>query len=189
MKWQNRIVVSIGLLLGCSVSCRRQQVGHWISRRSTSTPRLRPHTSTRALNRGAPGRMLSAIAARSAFRATRHYPTHWRDRSYARHLASANRQAAESKILNNLLYRARNWREVEPFYPDQTRGIPKTSESRAIEAVMNAVVLSRRDARERTFERRHAHGIRRHVVAADEDRSQQRRVDVAEFQLRAVGVS
>jgi squalene-hopene/tetraprenyl-beta-curcumene cyclase len=54
---------------------------------------------------------------------------------------------AESKILNNLLTRARNWREVEPFYPDQTRGIPKTSESRAIEAVMNAVVLSRRDAR------------------------------------------
>src|SRR5262245_46216620 len=54
---------------------------------------------------------------------------------------------AESKILNNLLTRARNWREIEPVYPDQTRGIPKTSESRAIEAVMNAVVLSRRDAR------------------------------------------
>jgi squalene-hopene/tetraprenyl-beta-curcumene cyclase len=55
--------------------------------------------------------------------------------------------AAESKIMNNLLTRARNWREVEPFYPDQTRGIPKTSESRAIEAVMNAIVLSGRDAR------------------------------------------
>jgi len=54
---------------------------------------------------------------------------------------------AESKILGNLLTRAHNWREVEPFYPDQTRGVPKTSESRAIEAVMNAVVLSRRDAR------------------------------------------
>ena len=53
---------------------------------------------------------------------------------------------AEAKILNNLLTRARNWREVEPFYPDQTRGVPKTSESRAIESVMNAVVLSRRDA-------------------------------------------
>jgi hypothetical protein len=37
---------------------------------------------------------------------------------------------AESKILNNLLTRARNWRDIEPFYPDQTRGIPKTSESR-----------------------------------------------------------
>jgi len=55
--------------------------------------------------------------------------------------------AAEAKIVDNLLLRARNWRDIEPFYPDQTRGIPKTSESRAIEAVMNAVVLSRRDAR------------------------------------------
>jgi squalene-hopene/tetraprenyl-beta-curcumene cyclase len=54
--------------------------------------------------------------------------------------------AAEAKIVGNLLTRARNWRDVEPWYPDQTRGIPKTSESRAIEAVMNAVVLSRRDA-------------------------------------------
>ena len=55
--------------------------------------------------------------------------------------------AAETKIFGNLLTRARAWRDVEPFYPDQTRGIPKTSESRAIEAVMNAVVLSSRDAR------------------------------------------
>jgi len=53
--------------------------------------------------------------------------------------------AAEEKILGNLLTRARNWREVEPWYPDQTRGVPKTSESRAIEAVMNALILSRRD--------------------------------------------
>jgi squalene-hopene/tetraprenyl-beta-curcumene cyclase len=52
----------------------------------------------------------------------------------------------EEKIVGNLLTRARNYRDVEPWYPDQTRGIPKTSESRAIEAVMNAVVLSRRDA-------------------------------------------
>src|SRR5262249_5940071 len=54
--------------------------------------------------------------------------------------------AAENKILGNLLTRARNYRDMEPFYPDQTRGIPKTSESRAIESVMNALVLSRRDA-------------------------------------------
>ena len=54
--------------------------------------------------------------------------------------------AAEDKILGNLLTRARNWHDVEPWYPDQTRGIPKTSESRAIESVMNALVLSRRDA-------------------------------------------
>jgi squalene-hopene/tetraprenyl-beta-curcumene cyclase len=36
---------------------------------------------------------------------------------------------------------------VEPFYPDQTRGLPKTSESRGTEAVLNAVILSARDAR------------------------------------------
>ena len=52
----------------------------------------------------------------------------------------------ETKILSNLLARARMWRDIEPFYPDQTRGIPKTSESRAIESVMNALVLARRDA-------------------------------------------
>jgi squalene-hopene/tetraprenyl-beta-curcumene cyclase len=54
--------------------------------------------------------------------------------------------AAESRIFDNLLTRARGYKEVEPFYPDQTRGIPKTSESRAIEAVMNALVLATRDA-------------------------------------------
>ncbi len=59
--------------------------------------------------------------------------------------------AAESKILGNLLTRARSWRDVEPWYPDQTRGLPKTSESRAIESVMNALVLSRRDARTGTL--------------------------------------
>ena len=53
---------------------------------------------------------------------------------------------AEEKILANLLRRARSWHDVEPWYPDQTRGLPKTSESRAIEAVMNALVLVRRDA-------------------------------------------
>ncbi len=52
----------------------------------------------------------------------------------------------EEKIFGNLLRRARGWRDVEPWYPDQTRGLPKTSESRAIEAVMNALVLVRRDA-------------------------------------------
>lgn len=53
--------------------------------------------------------------------------------------------AAEEKIMGNLLTRAGNWHDVEPWYPDQTRGIPKASESRAIESVMNALVLSRRD--------------------------------------------
>jgi squalene-hopene/tetraprenyl-beta-curcumene cyclase len=54
--------------------------------------------------------------------------------------------AAERRIFDNLLTRARGYKDMEPFYPDQTRGIPKTSESRAIEAVMNALVLATRDA-------------------------------------------
>jgi squalene-hopene/tetraprenyl-beta-curcumene cyclase len=54
--------------------------------------------------------------------------------------------AAEARIMGNLLTRVTLGRDAEPFYPDQTRGIPKTSESRAIEAVMNALVLARRDA-------------------------------------------
>ncbi len=61
-------------------------------------------------------------------------------------LGESTPSVAESKILGNLLTRARRARDVEPWYPDQTRGLPKTSESRAIEAVMNALVLSRRDA-------------------------------------------
>ncbi len=64
-----------------------------------------------------------------------------------RYLGEREPSASESKIFNNLLTRAHNWKDVEPFYPDQLRGIPKTSESRAIEAVMNALLLARRDAR------------------------------------------
>lgn len=53
---------------------------------------------------------------------------------------------AEAAILANVEKRVRLWREVEPFYPDQTRGLPKTSESRGTEAVLNAIVLATRDA-------------------------------------------
>ena len=61
-------------------------------------------------------------------------------------LGEPESSASENKIVGNLLARAHLWRDVEPFYPDQTRGVPKTSESRAIESVMNALVLARRDA-------------------------------------------
>ena len=53
---------------------------------------------------------------------------------------------AEAALLANITKRVMLWRDVEPFYPDQTRGVPKTSESRATEAILNAVILSRRDA-------------------------------------------
>jgi squalene-hopene/tetraprenyl-beta-curcumene cyclase len=55
--------------------------------------------------------------------------------------------AAPARILfENVTKRVRLWKEVEPFYPDQTRGLPKTSESRGTESVLNAVILATRDA-------------------------------------------
>ena len=53
--------------------------------------------------------------------------------------------AAEAKMLDVVAKRVGMWKEVDPWYPDQTRGIPKTSESRGTEAVINALVLATRD--------------------------------------------
>jgi squalene-hopene/tetraprenyl-beta-curcumene cyclase len=49
-------------------------------------------------------------------------------------------------LLTNVMKRVRLWKEVEPFYPDQTRGLPKSSESRGTESVLNALVLATYDA-------------------------------------------
>jgi len=54
--------------------------------------------------------------------------------------------APERLLLANVVTRVRRWRDVEPFYPDQTRGLPKTSESRGTEAVLNALILATREA-------------------------------------------
>lgn len=54
--------------------------------------------------------------------------------------------AVEARLLANVTTRVRLWQEVEPFYPDQTRGLPKTSESRGTESILNALVLAWRDA-------------------------------------------
>ena len=65
-------------------------------------------------------------------------------------LATALRETGPSpaarRLFENVATRVRLWNEVAPFYPDQTRGIPKTSESRGTEAVLNALVLATRDA-------------------------------------------
>ena len=61
-------------------------------------------------------------------------------------LAEREPSAPERKMLEQVTKRVRLWKEVEPFYPDQTRGLPKTSESRGTEAILNAAVLSARDA-------------------------------------------
>ena len=51
----------------------------------------------------------------------------------------------ERKLLDNVVKRVRMWKEVEPFYPDEKRGVPKTAESRGTESILNAVILSRYD--------------------------------------------
>jgi squalene-hopene/tetraprenyl-beta-curcumene cyclase len=53
---------------------------------------------------------------------------------------------SETKLLDNVVKRVTLWRDVAPFYPDQMRGLPKSSESRGTEAVMNALILAGRDA-------------------------------------------
>jgi squalene-hopene/tetraprenyl-beta-curcumene cyclase len=54
--------------------------------------------------------------------------------------------ALERKLLDNVLKRVRLWNEVEPFYPDATRGVPKTAESRGTESILNALILARYDS-------------------------------------------
>jgi squalene-hopene/tetraprenyl-beta-curcumene cyclase len=61
-------------------------------------------------------------------------------------LGEKDPSAPERRILDHVIKRVRLWKEVEPWYPDQTRGLPKTSESRGTEAVFNALVLATRDA-------------------------------------------
>jgi squalene-hopene/tetraprenyl-beta-curcumene cyclase len=65
----------------------------------------------------------------------------------ARALGETEPSAQEQKLYANVETRVRLGQEAAPFYPDQTRGIPKTSESRGTESVLNALILSTRDAR------------------------------------------
>ena len=58
-------------------------------------------------------------------------------------LAEQEPSAAERKLIDNVVKRVRMWKEVEPYYPDATRGVPKTTESRGTEAIFNALVLKR----------------------------------------------
>lgn len=61
-------------------------------------------------------------------------------------LGEAAPSPAAQALFENVGTRVGRWNEVEPFYPDQLRGIPKTSESRGTESVLNALVLATRDA-------------------------------------------
>lgn len=56
-------------------------------------------------------------------------------------LGETSASANEQMLLDNVVTRVRRWREVEPFYPDQTSGLPKTSESRGTESILNSLIL------------------------------------------------
>jgi squalene-hopene/tetraprenyl-beta-curcumene cyclase len=56
-------------------------------------------------------------------------------------LAEQATSPVERKLLDNVTKRVRMWKDVEPFYPDETRGVPKTSESRGTESILNALIL------------------------------------------------
>ena len=60
----------------------------------------------------------------------------------AEHAPSPN----ERRLLDSVTKRVRDWKEVEPFYKDADRGPYKSVESRGTESVLNAVILSSRDA-------------------------------------------
>jgi squalene-hopene/tetraprenyl-beta-curcumene cyclase len=66
-------------------------------------------------------------------------------------LHEAGPSASELALQENVTKRVTMWKDVEPFYPDQTRGLPKSSESRGTEAILNALILSGRDARGRSL--------------------------------------
>jgi squalene-hopene/tetraprenyl-beta-curcumene cyclase len=56
-------------------------------------------------------------------------------------LAEQTPSPVERRLLDNVVKRVRLWSEVAPFYPDESRGVPKTSESRGTESILNAVIL------------------------------------------------
>jgi squalene-hopene/tetraprenyl-beta-curcumene cyclase len=61
------------------------------------------------------------------------------------------RTQLEWRLIDNVTKRVRMWAEVEPFYPDAKRGVPKTFESRGTESVLNALILTSYDAHDHTF--------------------------------------
>lgn len=63
------------------------------------------------------------------------------------------RTQVEWQLTDNVTKRVRMWGVVEPFYPDATRGVPKTLESRGTESVLNALILTSYDVREGTLSR------------------------------------
>jgi squalene-hopene/tetraprenyl-beta-curcumene cyclase len=61
-------------------------------------------------------------------------------------LAESAPSPNERKLLDNVTKRVRQWKEVQPFYPDKKPGDPKTAESRGTESIFNALILASADA-------------------------------------------
>ena len=61
-------------------------------------------------------------------------------------LAEQAPSPTERRLLDSVTKRVRLWKEVEPFYKDADRGPYKSVESRGTESVLNALILSSRDA-------------------------------------------
>ena len=53
---------------------------------------------------------------------------------------------SERALLENVRKRVFLWKDIEPFYSDESEGANKTAESRGTEAVLNALVLASHDA-------------------------------------------
>ena len=64
-------------------------------------------------------------------------------------LAEQGPSGNERRLLDSVSKRVRLWKEVEPFYKDVDRGPFKSAESRGTESVLNALILSSRDAESR----------------------------------------
>jgi len=60
-------------------------------------------------------------------------------------LGQAAPTSAEQAMYADITKRVAMWREVDTFYTDQRNGLPKSSEARAVEAVLNALFLVARD--------------------------------------------
>jgi squalene-hopene/tetraprenyl-beta-curcumene cyclase len=55
--------------------------------------------------------------------------------------------AREQKVVENVRTRVRRWMEGAPYYPNRPKDSAKAAESRATEAVLNALILADADAR------------------------------------------
>jgi squalene-hopene/tetraprenyl-beta-curcumene cyclase len=144
MKWSMAAVVTFAACMAASLVAVRAQSGHgamssWNSRAAAAyldgradwwvhwPTAARDHDTTCVSCHTA----MPYALARTALHAT---------------LGEHDQAAPERQIFANVVTRVKLWKDVEPFYPDQLRGLPKSSESRGTEAILNALVLARRDA-------------------------------------------